>query len=434
MKFELNKSLRWNQKSEEHKMGERFKRYITGYIVIVFVLIIAHLTDCASDTYMDSAGTVKNIEHDEVTGEYDADAALEPEAIDDSESSDINNDTNLDSTDIYENFLNGELTVEKKEEQLYISELFWDNDIEYCFGDIDGDGSEELHIRDSVVYYMIKVCDGTPQIFFEGWWSYEPVVTDGQCGILYYDHGYGSEIVEFIRISTDGSRENDGEFRWFDGNKDGKMDEEDSFRGLIGYEDIDMEQYVQYREKQIARQEENELEWTERQLKSFATWQEAYADFIQKLHGTISEYGEMDYSLIYVDDNDIPELFIYTGGMATGEFIVSFYDGNIGVMNRERCGTQYIEYGGLLYNMNGNMGFSPCNIYMLKNGKFSEIGTGWCSEHCDENENWYWDYFWEDSPVTEAEYIAHINELIDTSKCVEPSTLYSKDEILEILR
>ncbi len=415
-------------------MGGGFKRHITGYIITIFVLIMAHLTGCASDTYMNFAGTVKNIEHDEAAGEYDAGAAQEPEAIDDLESLDINNDTNLDSTDIYESFLNGKLTVEKKEEQIYISELFWDNDIEYCFGDIDGDGSEELHIRDSVVYYTIKVCDGTPQIFFEGWWSYEPVVTDERCGILHYDHGYGTETVEFIKISADGSRENDGEFQWFDENKDGKMDEEDSFRGLISYEDIDMEQYVQYREEQIVRQEENELEWTERQLKSFATWQEAYVDFIQKLHGTIPEYSEMDYSLIYVDDNDIPELFIYTGGMATGEFIVSFYDGNIGVMNRERCGIQYIEYGGLLYNMNGNMGFSPCNIYMLKNGKFSEIGTGWCFEHCDENENWYWDYFWEDIPVTEAEYMVHINELIDTSKCVVPSTLYSKEEILEILR
>ena len=45
----------------------------------------------------------------------------------------------------------------------------------------------------------------------------------------------------------------------------------------------------------------------------------------------------------------------------------------------------------------------------------------------------YFSYFWEDSPVTEAEFVAHIDELIDTSKCFEPSELYTKDEILEIL-
>lgn len=42
-------------------------------------------------------------------------------------------------TQIYELFLNGELTVEQDEEQLTINELFGDNDIEYCFLDIDGD-------------------------------------------------------------------------------------------------------------------------------------------------------------------------------------------------------------------------------------------------------------------------------------------------------
>lgn len=47
-------------------------------------------------------------------------------------------------TQIYELFLNGELTVEQDEKQLTISELFLDNDIECCFLDIDGDGKAEL--------------------------------------------------------------------------------------------------------------------------------------------------------------------------------------------------------------------------------------------------------------------------------------------------
>lgn len=74
-------------------MGGGFKRHITGYIITIVVLIIAHLTGCASDTYMNSAGTVKNIEHDEAAGEYDAGAAQGPETIDDLESLDISNDT-----------------------------------------------------------------------------------------------------------------------------------------------------------------------------------------------------------------------------------------------------------------------------------------------------------------------------------------------------
>lgn len=99
-------------------------------------------------------------------------------------------DTNLSSEEVYKLFLNGELTAaqkvyiryieeDPKEEQVTIDELFWNNDIEYCFGDIDGDGSTE----------------------------------------------------------------SDGEFHWSDKNKDGIMDEEDAYRNSSPYEEIEMGQY-----------------------------------------------------------------------------------------------------------------------------------------------------------------------------------------------
>ncbi|MDE6386456.1 MAG: hypothetical protein K2L82_01465, partial [Lachnospiraceae bacterium] len=309
------------QKNMAYKMNGSLKRYRTEGTILLLVFVTVFLIGCKDDV-----------------------------------------DLHSDTMEIYESFLEGELTVERKEEQVHINELFWDNDIEYCFWDMDGDGNEELHLRDSVAYYTIKACDKSPQIIFESWWGHEPIAADGLC----------------------------------------------------------------------AKQAENEPEWTDRQLKSFATWQEAYIDFIHKIHAMSLDYDGKGYSLIYVDDDDIPELYIYTGTMATGEFVVTFYDGNIGVMNRERVGLQYMEYGGLLYSTAGNYGFYPCNIYTLEKGKFSEIGTGWYSENID-GENICMDYFWEDNPVTETEYEAHIEELIDTSKCIEPSVLYSKDEILEIL-
>ncbi|MDE7232333.1 MAG: hypothetical protein K2N37_04585, partial [Lachnospiraceae bacterium] len=141
-----------------------------------------------------------------------------------------------------------------------------------------------------------------------------------------------------------------------------------------------------------------------------------------------------DYSLIYVDDDDIPELYIHTGIMATGAFIVSFYDGNVRAMNRERGGIEYMEYGGLLYSNWGNSGFDPFNVYMLEKGEFSEIGTGW--DHWvnlfDDAEPQF-EYFWEGNPVTEAEYEACISKLIDTTQCIEPTELCTQDEMLEIL-
>lgn len=409
------------------RINRGFKRCRIGDTILLLVFVTAFLSGCKNDVDADDSDIVENVEYDRSHIEYDEIAAQKQEVLNDSQ----NEDLNLDTMEIYESFLEGGLAVERKEGLVHIDELFWDNDIEYCFWDIDGDGNEELHIRDSVVYYAIKVCDKSPRIIFEGWWGYEPIVADGLCGILDYYHGYGTELVEFITIAADGSRKSDGEFYWSDANRNGSMDEADYYRGFIGYEEIDMEQYVRYREEQLAKQTENELEWTNRQLKSFAVWQEAYIDFIQKVHAMSLDYDGKGYSLIYVDDDDIPELYVYTGTMATGEFVVSFYDGNIGVMNRERVGLRYMEYGGLLYGTAGNAGLYPCNIYMLEKGKFSEIGTGWYTENSDE-ENIFVDYFWEDRPVTETEYEAHIEELIDTSKCIEPSVLYSRDEILHL--
>lgn len=427
-------------------MDERMKKYITGYTVLLLVPVILLLTGCGNDADVDSAETTESAETMEKV-ESDGNSIKDHEVdITQDEDEDGKKEEEITPEEVYELFLSGELTAGQgvyikpeggpEEEQVTIDELFWGNDIEYCFLDIDGDGSEELHIRDDVVYYAIKAVDGTLQILFEGRWSYEPVVTDEACGILhYYNHGYGYEGIQYIQINADGSTESDWEFYWSDKNKNGIMDEEDYFRGGIGWDEIDMEQYVQYREEQIAKQTENELEWTDKRLKDFATWQEAYIDYINKPESTIwtSKNGS-DYSLIYVDDDDIPELYIHTGFMSSGVFIVSFYDGKVRAMNRERGGIEYLEYGGLFYSDWGNMGFYPCNVYMLEKGEFSEIGTGWISENYDaEKEDADYDHFWEGSQMTEAEYEECLNKLIDTTQCIEPAELYTQDEMLEIL-
>ena len=431
-------------------MGERTKkrkRCITRCTALLLILIMVLLTGCGNDVQVDSAETAESVEtveniesgeesikSDEVDITYDK-AETQGEAVKDSEKVEANYNTDLSPAEVYELFLNGELTVEQKEEQVTIDELFWSNDIEYCFGDIDGDGSEELHIRDEVMYYAIKVVYGIPQILFEGWWGYEPVVTDEACGILHYRNKYNAETIEFITIETDGSTESDGEFHWYDENRNETRDEEDSFGEWTSYDEIDMEQYVQYREEQITKQTENELEWTDKRLKNFSTWQEAYIDFMNKPESTVWLSGDdwEKYSLIYVDDDDIPELHINTGIMASGAFVVSFYDGKVRALNRDRGGIKYIEYGGLFYSDWGLMGFYPCNVYALEKGEFSEIGTGWISEDNDvENEYYGFDYFWEGSLMTEEEYKEWLNTLIDTSQCIEPGE-YTKDEILEIL-
>lgn len=414
-------------------MRKGVKRYVRGSAALLFLIMA--LTGCDNGTYMKVAGIVKGgsafsfmlepvYQPEQTGGDENTGAGMrEADKSDDMAYTDI--------PALYGRFLDGELTIEQEGHQVCISELFWDNDIEYCFLDIDGDGREELHIRDSAVYYVVDIGD-RPRILFQGWWSYEPVVTDELCGILYYYKGYGSERIKFMKVNADGSTESDGEFCWFDENQNGNLDEADSF---YGRGDLNMEQYVRYREAYVTKRTEQEPGWKDKRIKNYETWREAYIDFIRKetVMLSLSDSSWCSYSLIYVDDDDIPELFFFTGSMAGGEVIVSFYDGSVRAMNRERSGMKYIEHGGLLYNGNGNTGFYPCNIYMLEKGVFSEIGTGWYAEHSDEEGSLRYEYFWEGKAVTEAEFEAHIDELIDREKCVEPSVMYSEKEMLERL-
>lgn len=335
-------------------------------------------------------------------------------------------------TQIYELFLNGELTVEQDEKQITIDELFGDNDIEYCFLDIDGDEREELHIRDNTAYYVIKDADGEPQIFFQSWWrDYEPVVTDEQCGFLnYFNLGYGTnERICFLKMDADGKREWD-EVYWSDENENRYMDEEDKFTretDSSDVEEIDMEQYLQHKDKYYVNQ--NDLVWTVRRLKEFETWQEAYTDFLLKSKITwFYNEPEDKYALAYLDEDDIPELICYTAG-GNNVIVVTFYNGKVRILNPSTWGKiKYMEYDGRFYVEDDD-----CDVYLLKEGKFSLIGRGWDYGQYYFYTGYRYRYFWEGTEVTEGEYEECINKVIDTSKCIEPSLVYTEDEMLEMI-
>ena len=99
------------------KMNEKFKRYL------LLIPIMVLLTACGNDAQVNSAETVEiaetveNIESDDesiknekVDITYDK-AETHEEAVKDSEKVEANFDINLRPTEVYELFLNGELTL-----------------------------------------------------------------------------------------------------------------------------------------------------------------------------------------------------------------------------------------------------------------------------------------------------------------------------------
>lgn len=104
--------------------------------------------------------------------------------------------------------------------------------------------------------------------------------------------------------------------------------------------------------------------------KGFSSWQEGYKAYIE----TAPDFPR--YRLIYVDDDDIPELAIEGYCEAEGCLIVSFHHGEVNILHTLRLGFSYIEKKGLLCNSNGCQGQYYDIVYSLSEGKWKCIFSG----------------------------------------------------------
>ena len=104
--------------------------------------------------------------------------------------------------------------------------------------------------------------------------------------------------------------------------------------------------------------------------KGFSSWQEGYKAYIE------AAPDFQRYGLIYVDDDDIPELAIEGYCEAEGCLIVSFHHGEVSILHTLRLGFSYIEKKGLLCNSNGCQGQYYDIVYSLSEGKWKCIFSG----------------------------------------------------------
>ncbi|WP_176762298.1 hypothetical protein [Eubacterium oxidoreducens] len=105
-------------------------------------------------------------------------------------------------------------------------------------------------------------------------------------------------------------------------------------------------------------------------------WREAYLDYLTSDDDLINYGDSFTYTLIYLDDNDIPEIFIDSGVEAGGQMIATYYDGKVTEQHFSRIGSQYIEKTGLVYTNTGHMDYYPLSITKLENGEFTVLGSG----------------------------------------------------------
>lgn len=148
------------------------------------------------------------------------------------------------------------------------------------------------------------------------------------------------------------------------------------------------------------------------------TWQQAYIDYIvSKGSDSGGEYG-----LIYLDEDDIPELVRIGGCEADGCQIVSWYAGMVYESPLRRLNFSYIEKENLLCNSEGLMGYYYDIVYRLEEGKLVEVAAGYYGiednsevQFDETGEPVYW-YEWNGKEMSSEEYQQKLQEVYDESK------------------
>ena len=138
-------------------------------------------------------------------------------------------------------------------------------------------------------------------------------------------------------------------------------------------------------------------------------WKTAYLNFLEQ-----EKDSHNSYALVYIDGDDIPELYLSGIAEAIGDSICSYKNGAIveQQLNR-RGGGWYIEKSGNVINQNGKMGRIYTHVYQLNEDGFILTFEALSAERVEilENDEYklHYEYSIGDKTVNESEYKSAVN-------------------------
>lgn len=141
------------------------------------------------------------------------------------------------------------------------------------------------------------------------------------------------------------------------------------------------------------------------------SWKATYVDFLEK--GLEAEVPYLDedwrdswnFGFIYLDQDKIPELVLSSGYEAAGNLICTIKNGKVEYLQTSRLNFYYKEYGNLLDNNDGNMGYYYDLIFSIGENGFDLKYSGSYNEVYDDNGyTGEVEYFLDDNAVTQEQY------------------------------
>lgn len=170
------------------------------------------------------------------------------------------------------------------------------------------------------------------------------------------------------------------------------------------------------------------------------SWGSSYLEYLKQFSESTEEDGfdgpELrTYNLIYVDEDNIPELLLMGNCEAIGNLILTCHNGQIDELQTSRLAFDYLENENKLRNDSGNMGFYYDYIYSIDDGKWTLKKSG--EYYVEDNTaEWDWDdliYKWEGNIVSKADYERELRNFYDVENAKEGKGIYSYEEILKEL-
>lgn len=181
-----------------------------------------------------------------------------------------------------------------------------------------------------------------------------------------------------------------------------------------------------------------------------AVWKDAYLMYIEnfdwqindQIDTYVSDYGmgaqekadmraRIQYDLIYINDDDIPELYIeYPIDPPYQEArMITYYDGQLIVSEEEYYWSfcEYIEGSGLVYGEHDQLEHYEYGVYKLENGRWQTIGSAY--------ENTNLPYFeWNGTEVSSYEEIErNINAIYDMERSRECGNDMSVFDLIKLI-
>ncbi|MCL1914116.1 MAG: hypothetical protein FWG10_09645 [Eubacteriaceae bacterium] len=144
------------------------------------------------------------------------------------------------------------------------------------------------------------------------------------------------------------------------------------------------------------------------------TWENAYINF---LFSATTDREMAQCALIYIDDDDIPELVVNFGAMADGAMVCTFNNGQISSASLFPYSLYYLERQNVFLDRAGRMDSYYDTVYAIIEGQFVDIAKGEYGakdntdvEYDSSGEPVY-QYYWNGVEVEKVNYLELLNQV-----------------------